>query len=54
MPLEASMRVINGIPLGCSLLLPFDAVNSVQPPKAAAAVEAITAAAAAKAAVNAL
>jgi hypothetical protein len=28
--LEANMRVINGIPLGCSLLLPVDAVNFFQ------------------------
>jgi hypothetical protein len=36
--LEASMRVTNGIPLGCSLLLPYDApVFSVQTLKARAA-----------------
>jgi hypothetical protein len=29
------MRVTNGIPLGCSLLLPVDTVNSVQTLKAA-------------------
>jgi hypothetical protein len=28
--LEANMRVANGIPLGCALLLPVDTVNSVQ------------------------
>jgi hypothetical protein len=28
------MRVINGIPLGCSLLLPVDTVNCVQKLKA--------------------
>jgi hypothetical protein len=32
---EASMRVINGIPLGCSLLLPVGTVNSVKTRKAA-------------------
>jgi hypothetical protein len=29
-PLEASMRVTNDIPLGCSLLLPVGTVNFVQ------------------------
>jgi hypothetical protein len=29
-PLQANMRVTNGILLGCSLLLPFDTVNPVQ------------------------
>jgi hypothetical protein len=33
--LEANTRVTNGIPLGSSLLLPVDAVNSVQTRKAA-------------------
>jgi hypothetical protein len=28
--LEANMRVANGIPLGCLLLLPVDAVNPVE------------------------
>jgi hypothetical protein len=28
--LEASMRVTNGIPLGCSLLLPVHTINCVQ------------------------
>jgi hypothetical protein len=28
--LQANMRVTNGIPLGCSLLLPVDTVNFVQ------------------------
>jgi hypothetical protein len=32
--LEASMRVINGIPLGCSPLLPVGTVNTVQTLKA--------------------
>jgi hypothetical protein len=35
-PLEASMRVTNGIPLGLSLLLPVETVNSVQTLKAIA------------------
>jgi hypothetical protein len=35
--IEANMRVTNGIPLGCSLLLPVDAVNCVQTLKAYAA-----------------
>jgi hypothetical protein len=33
--LEANIRVINGIPLGCSLVLPVDTVNCVQTLKAA-------------------
>jgi hypothetical protein len=33
-PLEAYMRVTNGIPLGCSLLLPVDTVKCVQTLKA--------------------
>jgi hypothetical protein len=33
-PLEASRRVINGISLGCSLLLPVHTVNCVQTLKA--------------------
>jgi hypothetical protein len=32
--LEANTRVTNGIPLGCSLLLPVDTVNCVQALKA--------------------
>jgi hypothetical protein len=36
---EANMRVTNGIPLGCSLLLPVDTVNSVQTRKAPALVK---------------
>jgi alpha-mannosidase II len=32
--LEVNMRVTNGIPLGCSLLLPADTVNCVQTLKA--------------------
>jgi hypothetical protein len=32
--LEVNMRVTNGIPLGCSFLLPVDPVNSVQTLKA--------------------
>jgi hypothetical protein len=33
-PLEASRRVTNGIPLGCSLILPVRTVNCVQTLKA--------------------
>jgi hypothetical protein len=31
--LEVNMRATNGIPFGCSLLLPVDTVNCVQTPK---------------------
>jgi hypothetical protein len=34
--LEANTRVTNGIPLGCSLLVPVDTVNGVQTLKASA------------------
>jgi hypothetical protein len=37
--LEVNMRVTNGIPLGCLLLLPVDTVNCVQTLKAAAATQ---------------